>query len=132
MELTKIDNAFKIYTRIKELDAEIIEIDKIAMQLANDDTDVSFSLDIKNFTIKPKCNIVSVDDVYKSVLENYTFSFFSYGDKKKEEPKDHEVTTFKTSIATQTSLKILGLLLSDKMDRRNILINKLQKCGVKI
>lgn len=50
MDLKTIEKAAKILDRIKVLDNEIIEIDRIAMMVASDDTKSSFELRIENLS----------------------------------------------------------------------------------
>ncbi len=74
MEVTKMDKAVKVYEKVKQLDLEIIELDKVAMQLANDDTEVSLEFKLINHSETEKKEELSVlEQMEKKIgLGNYT------------------------------------------------------------
>lgn len=131
MELSKMDKVFRAYEEIKLLDAEIIELDKVAMQLANDDTEVSLDFKLTTFTEKKEETSVSLESIYDSYKTSlFNGLWFQANSTTPENNKNNRV--FSHSISTTNSLKILGILLSDKMEKRQKLLNKLSKFGVKI
>lgn len=141
MEIGKMEKALKVYEKIQSLDAEIIGLEKLAMQLANDETEVSLDFKVLNVTEKdenskvefdedgsivtPKSHERSIHDIIRmSYLTPFTTGIIS---DKKDQTK-----IFSHSISTTNALKILGILLGDKIEKRQKLLNKLSNMGVKI
>ena len=136
MELTKVDKVFKVYEKVKVLDAEIIELDKVAMQLANDDTDVCLDFKITNFTPKKEeeSTTIGLQSIFESYKRELSFSSL-WGQPTSTTPEqnsNNNTTVFNHQVSTNNALKILGLLLSDKLEKRERLLTKLKNMGVNI
>lgn len=141
MNLKKLQKAAKIAEKIKALDAEIIELDKIAMKIANGDTKISFDLNVFA-AVKEEPEKLQLDtdgslpNYYKSFMDKYMVSgFLGYGmmTPQSSSPTTQGITdTLKSEISEGCALRILGLLLADKHYKREQLLLKLSEMGVQL
>lgn len=149
----KTINEFKAAQRkiekIQKLDAEILELEKLAIQLANDECSIEIDLTISNLSkVTQKAqNILDEDGSINSEFKGggdvngITSVFHSFittprglinpsiFEDSKQSPK-HETT--KLSINEYEALYLIQPLLNVKLQRRAILINELSRLGVKL
>lgn len=133
-----MDKALKIYEKVQKLDGEIIKLEKLAMQLANDETEVSIDFKVLNLTKKKEDEDkigFDEDGSLKKMQERHTFLLSSlYFQPFSTTPETKKVSTdiYNHSISSYTALNICGMLLQDKLSKREKLIEKLKSIGVKI
>lgn len=143
--VNKLHNAVKILDQIKKLDSEIIEIEKIAQTVANGNSLNVFNLQIQDSSAKIGTgkNILDSDGSLRSGFENPMEAYrkmFGGGTmgiwermSSMEEPKKPQFTHELTNeISESTVLGILGILLFDKQEHRNRLINNLKRKGFQL
>jgi hypothetical protein len=130
MNLKKLEKAAKIYEKIKELDAQIIEIDKFAMMAANQEIKASFELKIENLTKEkedvPKVGFDgdgSLQFSYDRMMRSMMMPTFIYGQTPQK--KDNEYL-LKQNLSENNTLNILGILLYEKQSIRNALLSQLE------
>ena len=137
MNYNKLEKATAVLTKIKAIDAEIIELDKFAMMIANGEIKSSFDLklkDLKKSEETEKKKVLSEDGSLNTGEEVNGFKFYmpsmfsSLGDK--EEKKDPNTHTLSHDLSDTAVLQIMGVMLCEKHDRRNNLIRQLQSYGV--
>ena len=140
MNIKTLKKAIKINSQIDTLDKEIIEIDKMAMLIANEDAMFSFSLD----GLRPEKEEEKKEsddhgtDAYsygmmQDILRRYNQPFMmGWADVGKDKKKDKKTFSIKYSISTSVSLQILGVLLLDKQSKRTHLISQISKLGVSL
>jgi len=134
MEISKMDSVLKIYQKIKDLDDEIVGLEKVGLQLVNDSTEVCFDLKITNHTEKEKEDALQKKDEYstENIFEQMMrSSILTYSSYLNQPPKSNE-KVFSHKISVYTALSICGILLKDKQYKREVLVNKLSEFGVKI
>ena len=138
MELKKLTKASKILDRIKELDKEIIELDKLAMVAVNDKMNIELNLTIENLSKKEdQENKVTIDsdgslnfggssegleEMYRRMMG------FSLG---LQEQMKKNTTELKNKLTSKDFLLILKVLLDSKNEERNSLFNQLSNLGVR-
>ena len=136
MSIKQIDRAYKSVKKIKVLDKEIIAIDAFALSLIDGNMKTSFS--IKGF--KPKEAKVRIDEDGDLIMpkneidhsEDSKNSFFAFAQlMHRREPikkitPDHRL---KFEISDETTLQMLGVLLSEKQNKREKLIQELKQTG---
>lgn len=131
MNINKIEKLNKIIIKIKELDTQIIEIDKFAMLVANGETKSSFELRIED--LENKENVSPNEDGYGGI-EKYAaglaFHIPSYITSKIRNISVSDENVLKNDLSVNSVLSILGILLFDKQEKRKNLIKKLEGYGV--
>jgi hypothetical protein len=147
MNIQELERSQKIYAQIKDLDAEIIEIEKVAILVANGNAEVNLSLNVKDTTPKKEeSEKVEFDEdgSFKSSLGsglNFRMGIISpwgtgeslfekvYG-KSVIEKEDNSGSKLKACLSENLSLNVLAILLYDKQTRRAKLIKSLNRIGV--
>ncbi len=129
MNLKKLARAAKLYEQIKALDGEIIEVEKMAMLVANGETKSTFELHIEDLNKN--------EDEAKSVLDDCNtpsgwmqemmMGFRTGGTLKKTEPSGNKL---KSILSETLTLQILGELLFDKNYQRELLVSKIQSLNL--
>ena len=136
MDFKKLEKATKKLEKLKELDKEIIEIDKMAISILNNETKISFDLNVENITKKQdEESKVTIDEdgslsVYKKMHEEMS-RYLMWGIRigESSEKKKENVNTLSKSINDKIALQILGVLLCEKNSERNALIKELNLLG---
>ncbi len=148
MNIKQLSKATKILEQIKALDAQIIEIDKLAQLAASGDIKASFELMImdigKQKEEKEKVkfdgdgSIMSVD-----FNGSYNMPFQEYMQKRLSELNGYlpggtvtncnkNAHSIKNSISESVTLEILGVLLCQKHEERNKLTTQIINLGIEI
>ena len=147
MNIQELERSQKIYAQIKDLDAEIIEIEKVAILIANGNAEVNLSLKVKDISPKKqekekvefdedgslktslgsgmnfRMGIISPWGMGESLFEK----MYGKGAIEKEEAPG---TNLKACLSENLSLNVLAILLYDKQSRREKLIRNLKRVGV--
>lgn len=137
MDIKKFEKATKILEQIKLLDSQIIEIDKFAMMVANGETKSSFQLICEDLEKKEqddeKVEFDSDGSLIKGAGLEYKsmFELFMPRFKTTNPKKDNEVV-LKNELSVNVVMSILGILLYDKRNQREILIQNIKNLGVNI
>jgi hypothetical protein len=138
MNIVKLEKATKIYEQIKQLDNAIIEIDRIAMLIANGEVSCSFDLKVNDLTkTEEQCQVgFDEDGSLRSAcdpIHPYRLSFSLLGGVlRNTTPPPVNENILKAELTENTALSILGVLLCDKQYQRDQLINQLERLGVAI
>lgn len=131
MNFKSLEKAAKLYEQVKKLDAQIIEIEKFALIVANNDTESSFELKCKDLTKKKEIEEKVEFDEDGSIVKKSEFTRISalYGimpsllshttDKKEDE------IVIKSKLSVTNVMSILGLLLHDLQSKRQSIIDNL-------
>jgi hypothetical protein len=136
MKLKELEKATGMLQDIKILDNEIIEIEKMAMLIANNDTESMFTLQVwdKDKEHEEK-NKVSFDEdgslQSRGSFADYLMSGMLPFVAPKFDKNEH-VSTIKYDLSVNASMQILGVLLWEKQNKRQSLIQKLNKYGINI
>jgi len=133
MNAKTLEIATILFTKIQELDKDIIRIEKQAMLIANRDCDIKLSLQIKDLT-PPKSkkeDILDSDGSLLSALEEINRammnSYFGLGSTQPDTKKPGN--EIKEDLNITEALGILSILLRCKQKSRNELITELDKLG---
>lgn len=137
IDIKTIDKAAKIVAKIKELDAEIISIDRMAAHIASNPVKCSVSLTAKEIKSKEdSAKPVTFDEDGSLVREASNQIFFGYqivpfGHSVTPEKKDDE-GALKLLISPTSSMNILAYLLQDLTTKRMELINQIETMGIEL
>ncbi len=147
MNIQQLERSQKMYTNIKELDAEIIEIEKIAMLLVDGNAEVKLNLSVKDTT--PKSEKIAIDedgDMKATKSGPLTFGIMSpmafmqriqgsrglWIDDDPLQAKQDNSEKMSYGISENLSLNVLAILLNEKLEKRAKLIKSLNRIGVTI
>jgi hypothetical protein len=139
LSIKTFEQAAKAVAHIKELDAEIIEIERFAISVADGETSLKLNLEaVSNKPAKQKKEDVLDEDgslrshtISGSDLRNIMISFGSFYPGAPEEPKAKKNTTsFKSDLPDTVGLQMLGVLLAYKIQVRDGLIRTLQAYSI--
>ncbi|HZW66383.1 MAG TPA: hypothetical protein VFF23_11875 [Hanamia sp.] len=141
MDFKKLERATKIYEQLKQLDKEIIEIDRFAMLVANGEIKSSFELKIDDIGKKKEDSDKvgfdedgslikgTSDSLYEQMRRSFYMPILSFGcDTGKE--TDKNVHLLKNELSENATMSILGVLLQEKQFKRTNLLTQLQRLGV--
>ncbi|WP_231489871.1 hypothetical protein [Pedobacter sp. Leaf170] len=151
MNITQLEKSQKIYNDIKTLDAEIIELDKVAHIIANGNATVNLSISVIDNTLKESKDKESILDEDGSLKSDFgslssgriSFNPFdeiirsatsSWPSMSSFAPKvaSANSTNLETKLNDNLSLNVLAILLYEKQERRKKLIKQLNRIGVTI
>ena len=140
MNIKQLERSQKIYLEIKKLDAEIIEIDKVAQLIANGNAEVNLTLSVKDVT--PKIEETEKVTTYHDPMTtgHGRMNFFnpfeemmkSYRGISSKITDDNDKTVLTADLSENLSFNVLAIILNDKQTKRKKLINSLKKIGVQI
>lgn len=137
MNYKKLEKATRILAQIKELDQSIIQIDRIALIIANGGGNSSFTLSVQEHK-KAEDDKVKFDedgsltqgiDSYTSMIRKYVMWY----DPVSQPADNHTSNTHNLNMALSenATLQILGVLLGEKHRQRDLLMGELARLGVK-
>lgn len=145
VKLKTIDKAYKIYESIKQIDSEIIEIDRIAMLVANGCSKSHFELRVEDLqkAEQEKENVRFDEDGSlmmgfnglrtPSIWEQITAGYRTGGHFGCESVNlNKHDRKLKWNLSEHTALKVLAVLLSDKKEQRDNLLIQLERLGISI
>ena len=126
MNLKTLQKAEKWYNRLKELDQEIIELEKKAILIAEGNVNISLNMEIKD--IDKKQEVKEVQGV------GYTSIFTAmFGANNATEAKEEYLTeNLNKSISPPEAIEIIGLLIFYRNKQRDEVIKGLNQLGFKI
>lgn len=138
MNIKKLEQATKILEKIKLIDREIIEIDKLAIMILNNETKISLELNVENL-IKSEENkdLVSFEEDSSHIDMSRYYKLEIPSSMKRllgsyqSEPKK-QGNTFTQTLSDKLTLQILGTILCEKNNIKDNLIKKLVGFGFSI
>jgi hypothetical protein len=135
MDLKELEKAQRLYARIKELDAEIISIERLALLASTKKTSIKLSLTIEDLE-KVKDSEKTIIDCDGSLSLGHdslgVFKFFmpSFpGTPKKAQEHDGSL---ESDLTDSVCLGVLDVLLQSKIEARELAIKSLNRMGVKV
>ena len=140
MKLNNLEKAAKILTKIKSIDAEIIQIEKRAMLVADSEVLCSFEMNFekKDNPKEPKVIfdedgsiiIQRNEDPHPINMSSIFMNPFMGGFKSRNDEENENI--LKYIISPNVALQVLGVLLYEKKRQREILLNKMKSLGITI
>ena len=130
--IKQFERAKKLHDEIVSIDAEIIEIEKLANTVANDNCDLSFGVKVENHS-KIKEEKKDFEDEKNSIMSMYG-GLFNYSWVSPLTPKDEHnshVDKYRFKFTDTDCLKVLSIILAIKYERRNTLLNEINRLGIK-
>lgn len=136
MKYSNLEKAAKVLPVLKELDDEIIKLEKAAFLIAEGKASSVFDLKVKDSTaIKEKKDILEEDGSMKdfgimdrSIYNMMQMHFPSFGNGSKAKPDNYDFE-FKYDLNEGTLLRLLAILKIQKEEERSRCIKKLNKLG---
>lgn len=134
MDIKQLEKATRMLSSIKEIDQEIIDIEKIAMILANSDTESSFVLKIIDQEQRDKSLAQEKQEDDESPARSFLAQFMTSGllPHVTRDDKDDFTHTINASLSVNVTMQILGVLLYEKQNKRTKLIKRLESYGINI
>ena len=142
MKIKQLEKATKVFEKIQKLDKEINELDKLALLIVNNKTDISFELKIENCNDNEATPQVEIDSdgslSFKVDFDPRTsivpwplrFSRMDFGTISNTPNKNTK--SLKNKLTETPTLQILGVLLDEKQRERQSLLMQLKSYGVAI
>jgi hypothetical protein len=136
MKLSRFEKAQKVYEQVKQLDKEIIEIEKIAGMVANGRNEIKLSIKLNDLEKQKDSDKVKFDDDGSLVMpgqnNNNSFSFLVFSSPPRKEEERKYTTRLDDQLTDEATLQVLGVLIMNKNEKRQALIIALQKIGLEI
>jgi len=153
MNIQKLNKATKILEQLKQLDAEILSLDRFAIKVANRDTSCSIAISLEDHTKQSEKKENAFDEhgfIKKQYLEEEKKSnpqnFYDAISSLRSRmglpiydigvcqfpiiPKETEKLEHKLS--DKETLEVLGILLASKQQARQLLLKALEQLGVSL
>jgi hypothetical protein len=131
MNLSKLSKINEGFERLKVLDKEILAIER----LANDIATKSVELELNLKCVKPEDKKEQVLDSDGNLITGDRpssgfglFSYITYSEPKK--PTNE--TAYLEYISDTTALQVLGVLIMQKQEQRNLILKTFEKWGVEL
>jgi len=142
MNIKQIEKANKILLDIKILDSEIIELEKFAMLIADGEVTIDFSLNVHDLKKKREQeekisfdedgSLISALEKMRNRLSYYSpFAMGGLVEYQNADSKSH-VKNLTNILNENEGLQVLGVLLGIKQQKRQRLIESLNKIGVNL
>lgn len=114
MEIKNIEVLSNLYAKIKELDSEILRLEKLGQKIAEGNCRIKMNLNVEDLSVVP---------AYKEPEESsmWTWSFLHRDSKPVEKPENVE------ELDDYLTLHMLGFLLKDKIQHREELLKEISK-----
>jgi hypothetical protein len=137
MNITKLEKASKLIERMKEVDQEVIALEKLADQIANKRSEIKLTLNVVDLEKKEKGEGVQFDED-GSIIKPHTvasipyvlWGFGSGAGGNTSEKKEEKGEKFKQDISDTVALNIIGVLMFEKLEIRKAIFKQLEKLGV--
>lgn len=135
MNLRNLEQATAVLAKIKVLDAEIIELDKFAMMIANGEIKSSFDLKLLDLEKQEKEENKQVLDEDGSIIKMKYSDFlpltFNWSAGASSVPaKNPNEHTLSNDLSELVALQVMGVMLCDKQEKRTKLIKQLNSYGI--
>lgn len=133
---SKMELAQKLYSQLKDIDKEIVTIEKMALACSGQDGhEINFTIEVSEKADKAKKvgtdedGSLCYDGGVGGVSRLYTrFISLDLGSQRQEK-KQPEKNILSQSATGTTALKILSVLINEKIGHRLDVINQLEKIG---
>lgn len=121
----QLEKLTQLYNRLKELDAEIIAIEKIAISINEHKTSIVMSLSVTKESIGEQAIVKEEpEDIYRSLSSMYTFSFLRQPER--EEKPNPNVISHNQTVCDSQALRILSVLVINKSEERELLVKQIK------
>ncbi len=138
MEIKKLSKAARLLDQIKALDNEIIELDKIALIVVNDRTEINLNLSVKNLTKEDEDKIRVSFDTDGSLtsgghsMDGLRYWLESMNPSRLPQPKvNKNYEMLNKIISPEDFLLVVQVLRASRMNERSLCFTKMAELGVK-
>lgn len=114
MEIKNIEVLSNLYAKIKELDSEILRLEKLGQKVAEGNCRIKMNLSVEDLSVVP---------AYKEPEEQVFYFSALLGNRRTEAPKPENVE----ELDDYLTLHMLGFLLKDKVQHREELLKEISK-----
>jgi len=126
MEIKNIEKIAKYFERLKKVDAQVIQIEKLADKIANKDLELSLTL--KGIDIEMKKELESKDNHNENNGLGIMEILHSYGTFRPEPNKDeYTIEVTENFTHPHIALSLLGAILEFKNKERGYLLKQINK-----
>ena len=128
MDLKQLKIASKLLEKLEAIDKEIIEIDKMALSILNNETKINFDLKVENLSEnkdseQAKDSSSPLNDLEKRMM--MAIQIPTWALSQPEIPKNKNTLSISDKIDDKLALQILGVILCEKNKERHVLIQKI-------
>lgn len=128
MDLKQLKTALKLLEKLEDIDKEIIEIDKMALSILNNETKINFDLKVENLSEnkdseQSKDSSSPLNDLEKRMM--MAIQIPTWALSQLETPKNKNTLSISNRIDDKLALQILGVILCEKNKERDFLIKKI-------
>lgn len=133
MNYKTLDKLSTLYLKLKDLDAEIVKLEKLALQMATRETIITFNLSIVDVAEKDKVEKALVMDGDGSIKKQATpqgmISFVSLwgGNTITEDHSEKYTTILNAPIPDLTAISMIGIMLGDMNKAREEIVCEIKK-----
>lgn len=142
LNISQIERIQKIYERIVSLDKSINDLEKLAALVSEKRTEINVSLSVKDTeAAKKEATKVKFDDdgsiiksgettggMFASFAERYMMVYNPTSEKTDE---NSHTLSISWPIPDKTAFRLMGMLMQEKKQEREHLLNQLQSYGFK-
>ncbi|WGK93750.1 MULTISPECIES: hypothetical protein [Flavobacterium] len=128
MDLKQLKIASKLLEKLEVIDKEIIEIDKIALSILNNETKINFDLKVENLSKnkdseETKDSSNPLKELEKRMI--MAIQIPTWALSQPETLKNQNTLSISNKIDDKLALQILGVILCEKNKERDVLIEKI-------
>jgi hypothetical protein len=140
LNINQIEKIKKIYERVKSLDENIGELEKLAILVSDKQTEINVTLSVKDMGAMKKETTKVKFDEDGSIVTGGRISGLSWildwndrtCKKEDEEETDKYTSSISWAVSDKSAFRLMGMLMQEKKQERDILLKKLQSYGFKI
>lgn len=132
MNLKKLEKATKIVSKIKTIDSQLQQIEKLALQVVNNEVKIEQVLKITKLkqeeeeTKAPESQEEAVKMIFSKLMSNRPV--FSGGMfMRSEAPDNNKTENFHNNISNKLALQILAVFIEERNAERKKLVNQFNK-----
>ena len=134
MNLKKIEKATKIVSKIKTIDSQLQQIEKLALQVVNNEVKIEQVLKITKLkqeeeeeTKAPASQEEAVKMIFSKLMSNRPIFSDGVMIMRSEAPDNNKTENFHNNISNKLALQILAVFIEERNAERKKLVNQFNK-----
>ena len=133
MNLKKLEKATKIVSKIKTIDSQLQQIEKLALQVVNNEVKIEQVLKITKLkqeeeeTKAPESQEEAVKMIFSKLMSNRPIFSDGVMIMRSEAPDNNKTENFHNNISNKLALQILAVFIEERNAERKKLVNQFNK-----
>ena len=133
MNLKKLEKATKIVSKIKTIDSQLQQIEKLALQVVNNEVKIEQVLKITKLkqeeeeTKAPASQEEAVKMIFSKLMSNRPIFSDGVMIMRSEAPDNNKTENFHNNISNKLALQILAVFIEERNAERKKLVNQFNK-----